>query len=271
MPHRRVIGRCVALAAVASLAVAAPASAAKVQANTAQTDKSIAQLKQQIADLGTQLGQLKTTTDGLSFIAAAAPQIIDGLTQLKNGLQTLGDAYQAVEYGVAQVNLRGGGAIVNPPGWSADIPDDGNGATVSGFATVISFVPTGQQTVTLNAYIRSNEADRDNGPVGQAGGAMTVTGPDGSFTPCIQAGGTAGVAITPTGEPIQTPSGPITDQPLTNILKGMPRTSQAMPGGDAPTLATCTFTGVGGGKAYTIHWTASFLDIPTSSSPGPRD
>src|SRR5436305_10255605 len=71
----------------------------------------------------------------LKAIEAAAPQIIDALTKLKDGLtaagaglQKLGDAYQAVEYGRAALSpgdadltVAAGGA-----GTSADIPDDGN-------------------------------------------------------------------------------------------------------------------------------------------------
>lgn len=272
--------RKLSLALVAACAVAAvgPASAlaadTAVRQNTAKTNQAIDELKQQLSALGTQVGELKTKTDGLAFIAAAAPQIVDGLTQLKTGLETLAGAYQAVEYGVTQVNVYGGGGVmVNPPSWSSDIPDDGNGATTSGTTTFISTFPGVRDvTLTLNAYIRSNEADvnGDNGPVGQAGGTLTVRNAAGAWVQCTNRGATGGIAVTTPGEPIQTPSGPVTDLPLVNIVHGKPRTDQTRPGGDAPELTSCRFNATPG-TPYTAEFTASFLDIPTTTSPGPRD
>jgi hypothetical protein len=271
--------RKLSLACAAACAVAAigPASAlaadAKVRQNTAKTNAALNELKAQLASLSSQVAELKSTTDGLAFIAGAAPQIVDGLTQLKTGLETLAGAYQAVEYGVVRVNVQGGGTLVNPPSWSPDIPDDGNGATTGGTATLIHIGGPRAVNVTLNAYVRSNEADASGpGPVAQGGGTLTVRDENGAFVPCANHAATGGAAITGMTEPIQTPDGPITGQPLTNIMSGKPRTDQSLPGSDAPELVSCQFTtGAGAPLRYTIEYTATFLDIPTTTSPGPRD
>ncbi|HEU4656723.1 MAG TPA: hypothetical protein VFR97_04325 [Capillimicrobium sp.] len=274
MQQRRLGLACV-LASVLAVGVPSAASAdATVRANTAKTNAALTELKGQLDSLGQQVGELKTKTDGLAFVAAAAPQIVDGLLQLKTGLETLASAYQAVEYGIAQVNVYGGGgAIVNPPSWSGDIPDDGNGASTSGTTTFVNTSPSPRAvTLSLNAYIRSNEADvnGDNGPVGQAGGTLTVRDSGGNWVLCTNQGATGGIAVTLPGEPINTPDGAKRDLPLTNIVHGKSRTDQTLPGGDAPQLTSCSFTATAGGL-YTAEWTASFLDIPTTTSPGPRD
>jgi hypothetical protein len=261
----------------------APVVAKQVQANKAQTEQAIAELRAQLKTLQDLVAKLDAQSGGVAAILAAAPQIIDGLTQLKNGLETLGSAYQSVEYGIAQVNVVGGGAIVNPPAWSADIPDDGNGASVSGTALWPNFGPAATKTFTINARIRTNEANKgESGPVAQGGGFMVaeVSYPSnlipGQFLLCNGDGTTGGVGgITPAGEPIVTPTGTIKDQPLTNILTASSRTDQVLPGGDAPKLASCTVSvpgAVGGAPAIVaIHWQASFLDIPRTASPGPKD
>jgi hypothetical protein len=283
---QRKLGLACAIACAAAVVVPATAAAAdgELRQSTKKTDAAIAELKTQVAALGTQVGELKSSADTAAFIASAAPQIVDGLTQLKNGLETLASAYQAVEYGVAQVNVQGGGTIVNPPAWSGDIPDDGNGATTSGTALWPNLGAAAKKTFSVNAYVRSNEADvnGENGPVAQGGALMSamvsnpVTGTT-SFAFCEGDATTGGVGgITRAGEPINTPTGPVRDQPLTNILTGKPRTDQSRPGSDAPTLATCTISvpaspAPGVPIVVSIQWSATFLDIPTTTSPGPRD
>jgi hypothetical protein len=285
---QRKLGAACAVAACALIA-AAPTSAvakkAEPKTNTAQADKALAELKGQVASLGQQVAEVKSTAGAVEFIMAAAPQIVDGLTQLKTGLETLAGAYQAVEYGVAQVNVVGGGSIVNPPAWSGDIPDDGNGTTTSGTALWPNFGGAVTKTFSVNAYVRSNEADccsGQSGPVAQGGALMSVTASNPatgstSFLFCagdVTTGGVGG--ITRAGEPINTPDGAKKDQPLTNIVTGKPRTDQTRPGSDAPTLATCTVSvpaspAPGLPMVVQVQWNASFLDIPTTTSPGPRD
>lgn len=292
------VAGCALVAAVPGGAVAAAkhaapkppaawaATTAKVQANTAQTDTALAEVKKQVADLSAAVAALQGQAGGVSAILAAAPQIIDGLTQLQNGLTTLASAYQSVEYGVAQVNVYGGGSIVSTPAWSADIPDDGNGTTVSGTALWPNLTGSAvTKTFTVNAYIRSaeNDVNGENGPVGQAGGMLTVTTTNpvtgaSFFLPCAGDPTTGGIGgITPAGEPINTPSGPVKTLPFLNIVTGKPRTDQTLPGGDAPKLASCTVSvpaAPAPGVAPTvasIQWSATFLDIPTTTSPGPTD
>ncbi|HEY8582326.1 MAG TPA: hypothetical protein VIL49_05240, partial [Capillimicrobium sp.] len=250
MSNRKLGLACVAACAVVAAGPASAMGAGSIRQNTANTNKAIEELKGQLTQLGTEVGEIKTKTDAFAFIAAAAPQIVDGLTQLKNGLETLAGAYQAVEYGVAQVNVYGGGAIVNPPSWSPDIPDDGNGASIGATALYPNFQTGGPvtKTFTVNAYVRSNENDANgaNGPVAQGGAMMSVTATNAatgatSFLLCQGDATTGGVGgITPSGEPINTPDGAIKNQPLTNILTGKSRTDQTLPGADAPQLATCT-------------------------------
>src|SRR3954465_2720493 len=119
--------------------------------------------EQKIAALQTQTGNI----DGrLKAIEAAAPQIIDALGKLKDGLTTvgaglqkLGDAYQAVEYGRAAITvgdadltLAAGGA-----GTSADIPDDGNAISLDEDAFVVAGAGATNETLDLRALIRSAE------------------------------------------------------------------------------------------------------------------
>jgi hypothetical protein len=252
---------CAVAACALTAAVPVAASAAKapkVKANTAQTNAALEQVRQQVAELRKAVDELKGQQGGVAAIVAAAPAIVDGLTQLKNGLETLAAAYQSVEYGIAQVNVVGGGPIVNPPAWSADIPDDGNGASVAGTAVWPNFGGAVTKTFTINAYVRTNEANT-------------------SFLFCNGDATTSGLGgITPSGEPIVTPTGPVTNQPLVNIMSAKPRTDQTLPGGDAPRLASCTVDvpaspAPGVPMVVKIDWQASFLDIPTTTSPGPRD
>ena len=232
---RKVLATVVALALTA-IAPAVATAAPKIKANTAQADAALTQLQAQVKQLQQTVAKLDGQSGGVAAILAAAPQIIDGLTQLKTGLETLADAYQSVEYGIAQVNIVGGNgafAIVNPPSWSPDIPDDGNGATTSGTVTLVNQSAPRAIVLTLNTYVRSNEANLGaNGPVAQAGGTLSVRDGDGAFVPCTNQGATGGIAVTIPGETIQTPSGPVTNLPLTNILTAKPRTDQTLPGAE---------------------------------------
>jgi len=275
MQSRKVLGTIVAACALAVAVPATATAAPKIKANTAQTDAALAELRSQVKQLQEAIARLDGQSGGVSALLAAAPQIVDGLLQLKTGLETLAAAYQSVEYGIAQVNIVGGNgaiALVNPPSWSSDIPDDSNGATTSGTATLVNQNAPRAITLTLNAYVRSNEANMGgSGPVAQAGGTLSVRDGDGAFVPCTNlAAQTGGIGVTLPGEPINTPTGPVTNLPLTNIMSAKPRTDQTLPGADAPTLVSCSFTAAPG-SFYTAQFTATFLDIPTTTSPGPRD
>ncbi len=240
------------------------------------TKKSVTALSKKLAEVGKTVATLKADVDGFKTIAQAAPAIVSGLTQLKDGLTLLGDAYQSVEYGVAQVGSSSANlALINPPAFSADIPDDGNGTTASGDAILIAELGAPTTTVNVRVLVRSNESDRE-GIVGQVNTLLTVTGPNGPVA-CQngQYAATGGVALTPAGEPIQTPSGPSTSLRLVNILGGVGRTDQALPAdgapGSSPALPSgCTFAS-SSGQRYQVHFDATFFDIPTTTTPGPMD
>src|SRR3954454_16084351 len=238
--------------------------------------------EQKINALQTQTGNI----DGrLKAIEAAAPQIIDALTKLKDGLTTvgaglqkLGDAYQAVEYGRAAITpgdadltLAAGGA-----GKSADIPDDGKAISLDEDAFVVAGAGATNETLDLRALIRSAESDGDSSSktAGQAGGFIQVADADtGARAACIGAPSPPGIFGTTPGDTIVTPSGPTTTLPLKNIPGGHSRTDTTEPTGSNGTSllpAPCAFTAAPG-TTYRVHWSVQFLDIPTSTTPGPTE
>jgi hypothetical protein len=238
--------------------------------------------EQKIGALQTQTGNI----DGrLKLIEAAAPQIIDALTKLKAGLeaagaglQKLGDAYQAVEYGRAAVSpgdadltVAAGGA-----GTSADIPDDGNAISVNDDAIVVAGAGATTESVNLRALIRSAESDGDSSSktAGQAGGFIQVSNADtGARLACTGAPNPPGIFGTTPGDSIVTPSGTTTTLPLKNIPGGHSRTDTTEPTGANGTSllpAPCAFAATPG-TTYRVHWSVQFLDIPTSTTPGPTE
>src|SRR3954452_6693163 len=237
---------------------------------------------QKLQSLQTQTGNI----DGrLKAIEAAAPQIIDALTKLKAGLeaagaglQKLGDAYQAVEYGRvvvspgdADLTVAAGGS-----GTSADIPDDGNAISLNDDAIVVAGAGATTESLNLRALIRSAESDGDSSSktAGQAGGVIQLTNADtGARVPCIGAPNPPGILGTTPGDTIVTPSGPTTTLPLKNIPGGHSRTDPTEPTGANGTSllpAPCSFTAPPG-PTYRVHWSVQFLDIPTSTTPGPTE
>src|SRR3954453_19669955 len=238
--------------------------------------------EQKINALQTQTGNI----DGrLKAIEAAAPQIIDALTKLKDGLTTvgaglqkLGDAYQEVENGRAAITpgdadltVAAGGA-----GTSADIPDDGNAISLDEDAFVVAGAGATNETLDLRALIRSAESDGDSSSktAGQAGGFIQVANADsGARAPCIGAPNPPGIFGTTAGDSIITPSGPNNTLKLKNIPGGHSRTDSTEPTGSNGTSllpAVCTFTAAPG-TTYRVHWSVQFLDIPTSTTPGPTE
>jgi hypothetical protein len=237
---------------------------------------------QGLKDLQTLTGQIDTRLKG---IEAAAPVILDALTKLKDGLtaagaglQKLGDAYQAVEYGRAAVSagdpdltVAAGGA-----GTSADIPDDGNAISVSDDAIVVAGAGATTESLNLRALIRSAESDGDvsSKTAGQAGGFIQVSNADtGARVSCTGAPNPPGIFGTTPGDTIVTPSGSTTTLPLKNIPGGHSRTDTTEPTGSNGTSllpAACTFTAAPG-TTYRAHWSVQFLDIPTSTTPGPTE
>jgi hypothetical protein len=235
-----------------------------------------------LRDLHTLTGNLDNR---LKTIEAAAPQILDALTKLKDGLtaagaglQKLGDAYQAVEYGRAAISpgdadltVAAGGA-----GTSADIPDDGNAITLNEEAVVVAGAGATTESLNLKALIRSAESDGDSSgkTAGQAGGFIMIQNADtGARVACTGAPNPPGIFGTQPGDSIVTPSGTVTNLPLKNIPGGHSRTDTTEPTGANGTSllpAPCSFTATPG-TTYTVHWSVNFLDIPTSTTPGPTE
>jgi hypothetical protein len=264
----------------------------------AQQDGANAQQDVTLADVP----GLKST---VALIVAGVPDIVSGLTQLKDGLTaagagltTLGSAYQAVEYGVAKVSatnatVAAGGSIT-----SSDVPDDGNSAVGNGTAILVA---TGSPVaVDLKADIRSNEGDNGAGAtVGQAGGFVYVKGTQQTFTDndadvdpgggvvaanrdgaetvvqrvaCGGAPNPPGIFGTVAGDSIVTPTGTVTNLPLKNLPGGIARTDTTHPDASSTSLlpATCQFAATPG-AVYEVYYNVNFVDIPTSTTPGPTE
>lgn len=268
-----------------------------------RTDKSqntrIARHGKSIRKLAGAITALGTTAQGLDrrikTIEDAAPQLISGLTQLKDAatalkdglttvgdkLKTLGDAYQGVEFG--RVNVVPGDAdltvAAGGSGTSADIPDDGNAISIDDDAIIVAGGGATTETLDLRALIRSAESDGDSATktAGQAGGFLQLSNMDtGAQVDCTGAPNPPGILGTPTGDTIQTPSGPVTNLPLKNVPGGFLRTSTTEPTGSngislfPGALPACSFTAAPG-TTYKAHWSVNFVDVPTSTTPGPTE
>lgn len=271
--HR--ISRVVAQARATALRVA---SVAQTLGNTNQA----------LADLTTAVngidGRLKTieagvpqVLDALTKLGAAAQALKDGLTTVGAGLTKLGAAYQAVEYGRAGIFASGAATPTVAAGGtltSADIPDDGNAITTGENAIVVAGA-SGAMAIDLKAAIRSAESDGDDASktAGQAGGYIYVVNLDtGVRVACGGAPNPPGIFGTTPGDPIVTPSGTVTTLPLKNIPGGVLRTDTSKPDASSTSLlpAPCQF-GAAIGTTYQVRYSVNFLDIPTSTTPGPTE
>jgi hypothetical protein len=204
----------------------------------------------------------------LKGIEAAAPTIIAGLTKL-------GAAYPAVEYGVAKLFYTNGSAVAGTSITSADIPDDGNAISTDEDA-IVAIPTTAATTINLRAVIRSAESDGDDAAktAGQAGGFIQVyNGNTGAPVPCAGSTAPLGIFGTQPGDSIVTPSGTVNTLPLKNIPGGNLRTDTTHPDGSSTSLlpAACTIPGATAGDVYKVHYSVNFLDIPTSTTPGPTE
>jgi hypothetical protein len=293
MKRQRKVAWLIALAVALTLiptvdATAAKRSSAREQAQNHRISRLIrtttaiglrvATLTRTAGDQTKALADVTTLANGidgrLKAIEAAAPQIIDGLTKLTAGLTKLGDAYGAVEYGRAGIFLSGSSVVAGGTVTSADIPDDGNAITTGEDAVITAGAAT--TTVDLRAAIRSAESDGDDASktAGQAGGFVQVSAlSDGSSVPCAGSpAGAGGIFGTQPGDPIVTPTGTVTTLPLKNIPGGVSRTDTTKPDTSSTSLlpASCSITTVSG-QSYSVHYSVNFLDIPTSTTPGPKD
>jgi X-X-X-Leu-X-X-Gly heptad repeat protein len=258
----------------------------RVVRRVATVQTNVATLTTAINGAGAALADLNAKADGidarLKVIEGAAPQIITGLGQLKTGLETLaagttrlGDAFQAVEYGRAGIFASNGTVAAGSAVTSADIPDDGNAITTGEDAIVVSQA-AGAVGIDLRAAIRSNEEDGDDTSetAGQAGGYLFVVNLDtGVRVACGGAPNPPGIFGTTPGDSIVTPSGTVTNLPLKNIPGGVSRTDTSKPDATSTSLlpAACQFGAAAAGITYSVHYSVNFLDIPTTTTPGPKE
>jgi hypothetical protein len=251
---------------------ASAARTKKQSASERKQNRRIQQLIDKTAKLTTDLTTLDTKVSGidtrLGGIEAAAPVIVAALTKL-------GDAYQAVEYGRAGIFASNGTVAAGSAVTSADIPDDGNAVTTGEDAIVVSNAP-GAVGIDLRAAIRSNESDGDDTSktAGQAGGYLFVVNLDtGARVACGGTPNPPGVIGTVAGDSIVTPSGTVTNLTLKNIPGGVLRTDTSKPDATSTSLlpAACQFGAGAAGITYSVHYSVNFVDIPTSTTPGPKE
>jgi hypothetical protein len=240
---------------------------------------TLSNLNKIVADNGQHIINLTTQANGidgrLKGIEAAAPIIIAGLTKL-------GAAYPAVEYGRAGIFVSGATPTVAAGGTvtSADIPDDGNTITTGENAIVVAGA-AGAMTIDLKAGIRS--AESDGGPneggsssttAGQAGGYLYVVDLDTGLRVACGGGppNPPGIIGTTPGDSIVTPSGTVTNLSLKNLPGGFERTDTTQPNSSSRSLlpGPCGFAAAAG-HTYQVHYSVNFVDIPTSTTPGPTE
>jgi hypothetical protein len=254
--------------------------ATKTALRVASVAQTLGNLDKVVVANGQKLVDLTTLVNGidgrLKGIEAVAPTILDALTKL-------GTAYPAVEYGRAglfagdaDLTIAAGGTVT-----SADIPDDGNTITTGEDAIVVAGASAGAgESLNLRAGIRSAESDGDpdkggssSTTAGQAGGYISLRNLDtGQRVACAGAPNPPGIFGTTAGDSIVTPSGTVTNLPLKNLPGGFKRTDTTQPTATSTSLlpAPCTFTATPG-TTYAAHYSVNFVDIPTSTSPGPAE
>jgi len=286
-------------------------SVTSLKKSTKQTDDALGKLANIAADDNRKNTQtiaavvpavtaaLSQLRDGLTAAGAGLGQLRTGLTAAGAGLSTLSQAYQSVEYGAARIFANEG---TNPfftlplQGNTADIPDDSNGASITGTAIFQKTSGAGQPgdatvptDLRLRGAIRSNEVDGEaaGDPAGQAGGFIYVKclgAPNGSQLEGAGCGpggnsptdnGQLVCAVnTPQPQPFNVPGG-ATTQPLINLQQRAPRVGVDRPSNTDPIITStandgkCTIPA--GPGLYEITIGATFVDLPTSATPGPRD
>jgi hypothetical protein len=276
--------------------------------------RSIRQNAHQRTQLNKITNDLTDTIGGLADlkgnVEALVPVVTKALTDLQTGLEfiggkllTLGDAYQAVEYGATAVRIGPGGAAGALPFTviSSDIPDDGNTATAAGTIPVSVGNSPGVQVpedllLTPRSAIRSNEGDgaATGDPAGYVGGLMVMTcggGPagggacdadPGAGTTAIPAGAVLCTAGPPPSTPIDIPGAGPQNFFLVKIQQKADRTDQSKPDASSENpVGTAVGSGAlasaGGcktgetGNTLLVNIQTQFADIPTSTSPGPKD
>jgi hypothetical protein len=277
--------------ALASAAAKKERKAPSVKSRVAQSSTELRRVRETVA----RLEQVTNANQGaVAFLTAAAPQLVNGLTQLrdaslqlKGGLETLGAAYTSVEYGAIRVYSSPAGQenwkeIEGAVLTSADIPDDGNTAFVSGS---LPFQATGATDIKITGIIRTNEQEPgvSHGEMGGVLYAKCIQPP----VPAVDPGACdtpAGANTLPSGSLACAPIGPpdersfsipggTTDQSLTSVGIGVGRTDSGRPTSRDPSPTgnddeVCTLPGPG---VYEITTAVIFSDIPDTRTPSPRE
>jgi hypothetical protein len=261
-------------------------------------------------DLGAVARRLQSAEGGVGLLLGAAPTLISSLqqlgtavrdqiapglqalatavqTQIAPGLQRVGDFISSPEYGAVagriQLPAAAGGTVnMTPALVSPDIPDSGNPAamTAANFPVDLSALPAaaGNAAITIVGAIRSNENDglgNPAQPAGQMGGALTVVCLAGACANAANAAVEPGElacapVITPESE-FALPNGETTDERLETILFKTALTDTDEPNEDSQNILGDGSCQVRGGGVYGLNINAQAVDIPTSTSPGPKD
>ena len=273
-----------------------------IRRRTRRTERRLAAAGRSIAALA---DSLKTTDGKVNLLLAAAPQLVDGLTQLRDaslqlkaGLETAGTSIKQLatsqEYGQTAVFVNGTKAATFG---SADIPDDGNTASATGLLPVQG---TAGDVIEIRSSIKSGETDGHDGtePAGQVGGLMYVKcanikipdadGEPGCGNPAALGGnglpaGAIFCSVGPTpGKDYTLPDGQHVQLNLKDVSRAAPRSDSGSPVfGDVNPLSGAPATGTGDGSSgtctipsdgvYEVVVQTQFVDIPTSLSPGLTD
>ena len=286
-----------AVAAAPSDGSPSATAAQKPKATTESLRKRVVEAEEDLRNTGKGIRVLvelsKRNENAVKFLTAAAPQLVSGLTslrdaslQLKAGLETLGAAYTSVEYGAIQLFAAPAGSpenefrSVNGTNVNThDIPDDGNTATIS---ASLPFQATGPTDIVIRGTIRSNELELPGGHQGEMGGTLyvkcigTPTGPlaNACVAPgAVQSGSTVCVLQPPDERTFRTPNGGTTEQRL-DIVGGSTSRSDR----DRPTIKDESPTGdddercrIPGPGLYELTASVQFADIPETSTPSPRE
>ena len=275
-------------------------SAQKPRATTESLRKRVVEAEEDLRATGRGIKFLvelsKRNENAVKFLTAAAPQLVSGLTslrdaslQLKAGLETLGAAYTSVEYGAIQL-------FEGPPGGpesefrsvngtnvnTHDIPDDGNTATIS---ASLPYQASGPTDIVIRGTIRSNEIELPGGHQGEMGGTLYVKcigTPGGPLSNAcvaplafggVPSGSTVCVLEPPEERSFRTPNGGHTKQRL-DIVDGSTTRSDR----DRPTMKDESPTGdddercrIPGPGLYELTASVQFADIPETSTPSPRE
>jgi hypothetical protein len=168
----------------ASSALAATASDKKQNTRIKKLSKDLTAVKKSLGTLGSDVPGLQSKVDGidgrLKGIEGAAPQIIQGLTDLKTNLEKAGVSIKTLattqEYGIGQVFIgaspAAGSFVV-----TSDIPD-----AVQQASTTQQFIAGASGPISLQVAVRSGENDGTGASLPAAHCRVTIVDDAGGVT-----------------------------------------------------------------------------------------